>query len=179
MHFQLNLATRNYVNRKGLYAVYTLLLMTLLGILSFNATALVQSRAQSKVLQERLTLLQGTGDAEIGKEVDPQTVQRLNKQIAYANQLLAGDHYRWTQLFDQLEGMVVDGIGISMLQPDYQGKTLKLTGRARNVAVLRSFLDRLAQSKDFTKVYLLQQGLVADGGDEILFSLSLSRSRGV
>lgn len=177
MHFRLNLATRNYVNRTWLYSLYALLTVILIGILLLNSTLLMRSRAQGKVLEARLVELRGDVTAAAGKAVDPQLVQRLNGQIVFANQLLERDHYRWTLLLDQLEGVVVDGIGITSLQPDYQGNTLKLTGRARNVVVLRTFLDRLAASPDFSRVYLLQQSLVADGGDELVFSLNLTRGR--
>lgn len=179
IYFHLNLATRSYVNRKGLYAVYVLLALVLLGILAFNTTTLLKSRAQEALLRERLAQLHGSSGVTGRQDADPQTVQRLNKRVEFANHLLEGDHYRWTQLFDQLEGLAIDGIGIATLVPDYRGKTLKLTGRARNVQVLRTFLDRLATSRDFSKVYLLQQGAVAEGEDELVFSLSLSRSPGV
>jgi type IV pilus assembly protein PilN len=66
-------------------------------------------------------------------------------------------------------------VAISGIQPDYKGKSLNLTGMAREVEDLQQFLDKLLASEHFGDVYLLQQSrLKASGQSEAAGALSFS-----
>jgi type IV pilus assembly protein PilN len=181
MKLSLNLASRVYVNRRSLMTVYVIVVVLLVLVLALNLITLLRSRAETAKIGERLADLHRAGvrlpEGEIGYSA--QALEALNKQILFANILLERDHFRWTDLLDQLEESTPAGISIRGIQPDYKSGVVKLSGVALSVADLRRFLDRLMVSPHFSRVFLFQQSEIqgATPGDRagVSFSIELKR----
>ena len=160
MKLTLNLASRTYVNRRALYLIYALVLGALVLLLAFSTSRLWQLQYHSRAMEERLADLEkrlGEVEEPADPAVTPAALERQAPRGAIAHPLHDQDGFCWTALLDRLEGVALEGVSVSSLQPDYKERNLRLTGQARSVRELRSFLDRMIASPDFSEVYLLQQ----------------------
>ncbi|BCR05767.1 fimbrial protein [Desulfuromonas versatilis] len=158
----LNLASRTYLNRRAVNALYLILGIALVALLAWNGAAIFQSRSQGAQLRARLAELEQEMASRRGSDADfsPAAQQQLHERIAFANEIILQDSFSWTGLLDRLEEVLPAGVRISEIQPDYKDSSLRLVGLARNVGDMRNFLDRLMQSAEFSDVYLLSQGRV-------------------
>lgn len=177
MKYTLNLATREYVNRRRLYGVYAGLAIVLVMILGLNLTNLARTQKRFGEVRERLTVERGKGVASSATTAGGGvTAQQLAARIDFANELLKRDGYRWTALLDRLEAHLIPGIGgIESIQPDYKTGRLEITGTAASLPTLRRFIERLSTSPDIATVYLRQHALVDEtsGAAEVGFTLEL------
>ncbi len=158
----LNLASRTYLNRRAVNALYLIVGVVLVVLLAWNVAAIFQSRSQSAQLRTRLAELEQEMASRRGSNADfsPAAQDDLRKRMAFANDIIGRDSFRWTELLNRLEQVLPPGVRISGIQPDHKAASLRLVGMARSVADLRNFLDRLMKSADFSDAYLLQQGTV-------------------
>lgn len=181
MKYSLNLATGTYVNHRRLYTIVAVLGLFLLGLLIVNSISIIRDSSRTRQVQLRLEELRGQkqGASQQG-EISSVALAEMAQRIDVANELLVRDNYRWTDLLDQLEAHLADGISIRGLHPDYKSGVLSLNGVAASVTDLRHFIDNLSRSEVFTQVYLKEQRTEKtkddlDGG--ISFSIEL-RKRG-
>ncbi|MFA5516514.1 MAG: PilN domain-containing protein [Desulfuromonadales bacterium] len=181
MLLRLNLASRTYVNRRALYGFYAIFGGLLILLLLFNLDYLWRLRAHGGKIAVQLAEVElkldqrGVADPDIA----PDAWERRRREVAFANEILLRDGFRWTEMLDRLEAVALDGISIRVLQPDFKKKSLSLSGDARGVRELRQFIDRLLAAPSFSEVYLLNQSTVkvmdALGGEHqgIAFSIDL------
>ena len=179
---QINLASRSYINRRGLHTLYAGLTLFFLLLLVLNGRSVFslqkrQSQTEKHLAEVRHTLgylHNGQNAKETGSEL-----AALRQEIAWANGILQQDSFRWTALLDQLEDVITDSTRIRAIQPQFKDGSLKISGVAKNVTALQDFLDRLVASPHFTDVYLFSQSRVEikdSGGrsrDALNFSLEL------
>lgn len=158
MKLTLNLSSRPYVNRRMLYLVYALLGGALVLLLALNAAYAHRLRAEAEQIRSHLAELKGgTGGSPAVAEITPEALRRQQESIAFANDILRRDSFRWTRLLDHLEEAAVEGVAIRGLQPDYKERSLRVRGAARGVDEMRRYLDQLIASRHFSEVYLLEQ----------------------
>lgn len=182
MKYTLNLATSTYINRRRLYGSYALIALILVGTAGINLATLLGQESRLRQIDSRLAELNAKRPAAEAPAASAADLGRLQQETAAANALLQRDSYRWTELLDQLESYLADGISIHSLQPDYKTGVLKIGGRAESLGDLRRFIDNLANAPIFSDVYLLQQATEATDGDEavggLIFSIVLKRRGG-
>ncbi len=171
MAFSLNLASRRYVNRRLLFRCYRLaalvLVLGLLGLLGYGWRRIGETRTYRRQLAELQRVAAKEGE---GREKPPTAAEqaRLEKELAYVENILKQDRFRWTLLFDRLEDLAIEGVRIGTIEPDYQDGSLRLTALARDDRKMRDFLDRLLASEDFSDVFLMEQARleVKDGNNQ-------------
>ncbi len=160
MKLSLNLASRSYINRRPLYAIYAIVLAVLIVLLVLNLSYYFRAQAQSRQLGARISQLNQTLAKEHSKstlKVTKAQYDSLLKEIDFVNGILQKDSFRWTDLLNHLEKVVPDGVRIRGIQPNFKDNVLNLTGAARKVEDLQVFLDHLILSPDFRDAYLMQQ----------------------
>jgi len=153
MRFDINLATRQYINTRQLNLVVAVAVMLLGGMLVSNLVAFTSASSEIG----RLTADLAGHAPKDAKNVSPQEYQALLRKISTANAIIARKSYDWLALLDQLEGVVPDGVSLSSLDPDPKGGDLKIGGVALNFKALRTFVEQLEGSSFFTDVYLVSQ----------------------
>jgi type IV pilus assembly protein PilN len=165
MRFTINLATRPYLDqrkvRHGCVAVMVLLLALLawnVSRLSSNLGELRRLGAENADLEARLTS-RPTGVSE--KEY-----ARLLASIRFYNDVIERKAFSWLGLLDRLENVTPEGVALVSLTPDKRGTELKLDGRAKRFGGVRSYLERLEESRAFTDILLLSHRELAlnEGG---------------
>lgn len=157
MRFNINLATKIYINTKllKLSTAAAILLLALILILNIRYVA-AKSEEMKRLTNEIATLDSKFKTASKG--VSEKEYHALLDRIGFANTVIEKKMYNWVDLLDKLEQVVPDGIAISSIDPDPKSHELKLAGIARNFNNLRIFMEHLEDSRSFTDVYLISQG---------------------
>ncbi len=183
MKLLLNLASRPYVNRRALYAFYALLTCILLVLLFFNGHYFLELKAHARQIENHLRQLgRSSGPDTSGGKIDPMDFEELKGEIAFVNEILQKDSFRWTILLNQLEEVVAEGVSLKSIHPNFKEKSLNITAEARDTETLRLFLDRMIASPHFSEVFLFRQAKVTvkDGQgrehDAVSFSLVLKEA---
>ncbi len=176
MKLTLNLASRSYLNRRALYFAYLAIAGLLLLLLGGNMYGYWRSHQRAGQLNAWLVELEGARKADQGpikSALSGPEQERLVADIEFANQILKMDGFRWTWLLDRLEAVLPEPVGIQAIRPDYRQGSFNLTGYARDVEDLRTLLDNMSASPDFSDVYLLQQSRkeTPEGTSVLNFSL--------
>lgn len=153
MRFDINLATRHYINTRQLNLAVVAAVILLGGMLASNLVAFISASSEIG----RLTADLAGHSSKETKNVPPQEYQALLRKISFANTIIARKSYDWLALLDQLEVVVPDGVSLSSLDPDPKGGSLKIAGVALNFKALRTFVEQLEVSRFFTDVYLVSQ----------------------
>jgi type IV pilus assembly protein PilN len=160
MKISLNLATRTYVNRRALYALYALLAVLLVFWLGLGFSSWQKDHTEIGRLEEQLQQVReqlgGLGD-EGAPPFDSTDYQVLLDDLAFADDILARDAFRWTRLFLRLEQLLPEGASLRSLRPEHRERALSLTAVARGNEQMNRFIDQLMASEDLNQVYLLSQ----------------------
>lgn len=162
MRFTINIATRTYIDRKLVnragYAVLVLLFLLLawnINKTSWNLGELRRLQADNATYEQRLNSRpQGVSEKEY---------TRLLSDIKFYNEIIVRKSYNWLGLLEQLEDVTPDGVALSALTPDKKSGELRIGGHARSFAQVRSYIEKLEDSKVFTSVLLLSHANLAVG----------------
>lgn len=158
MKISLNLASRPYINRSLLYAVYSAMLAALVLLGALNFYSFLHGRREEVNMRRHIEELQRSNTTETDTAAySVQEHEALRRRIRIANRILQDDSKRPSAIFDRLEQQLVNGVLLSAVQPDLNKQTVRLAGNAENVEALRRLLERLVASTDYRNVYLLQQ----------------------
>ena len=181
MEFRLNLASRSYLDRRSvrrwllLVGVLSLLLLAVnLYYAYLNVQQLTQVDAHLAELDSKLMAQR----SETAVAFTPENLARVKAQIDAANQIIAADRFRWTNLLGRLEELLPEDAAIRSLKPNYRDHSLQLTAVAETTQGMTTFLDRLLASADLAGVHLSSQALlIEEGGGEIVeFSLVIQEA---
>jgi len=156
----LNLARRSYLNRRAFVISYWVLLVLLTLVLAWQIWqifSLQQINSDLSLQLNRLDqeLIQVGGKPQ--KEVSAEQMSQQKEMIQVANDILQRESFRWTNQLDRLERLMVDGVTIRALQPNYKEGTLRLLATAESLVEMRAFIDSLNHSGEFSDVFLLDQ----------------------
>lgn len=160
MKLDINLASRSYINRRALFTFYLIVSVILLVLFAFNIRYFVKLKAQRQQVENRLVEVRrdlGELDNDAPKEVSKAQMEALREKIAFANDILEKDSFRWTALLGYLEEVVTDGARIRSIQPQFKEGSLKIEGVAKSVPALRALIDSIVASPHFSNVYLFNQ----------------------
>ncbi|QXE91117.1 PilN domain-containing protein [Geomonas subterranea] len=156
MKLTINLATRRYVNLRQLNAVLAasfivvaLLLVYLVRVVANNQVEINKIKGQSAAASR------GPAGAA---PVPAEQMKALEWNIAFANTLIDRKSTNWLALLDKLELVVPPGVALTQVEPSLEDpQALKLGGVALTFENLRSLVENMEQSPNFSEVYLLGQ----------------------
>jgi len=173
MRFKINIATRTHIDRRMVnragYAVLTLLSV----ILAWNVSHTFGSLGELRRLQsENRSYERQLNSRPSG--VSEKQYTSLLADITYFNEVIERKSFDWLGLLGTLEGGVPDGIALSSMAPDRKTGELKIEGFARNFAGVRSFVEKLEDSKAYASVLLLSHTNILVGEKEkgVRFTIS-------
>jgi len=156
----LNLARHSYLNRRALIAGYWLLIIVLAVFLLFQGWRIYSLQKNHTELGQQLATL----DKELSqvgglsqKEVSAEDIARQKEEIQADNDILRRESFSWTRQLDRLERLMVDGVTIRAIQPNYKDGVLRVSATAEGVEQMRSFIDTLLHSGEFSDVFLMDQ----------------------
>lgn len=173
MRFDINLATRPYldqrlVNRIG-YALIALLVLA--G--GWNILRATWNFGELRRLTTDIAQMEGRLDKRPAG-LSEKDLARQQERIRLYNGIISRKSYSWLALLDRVESVTPDGIAIVQLAPDLKKGELRIQGNARSFTQVRSYMERLEESKDFSSVLLVSHRDITAGtaAHGVQFSIS-------
>jgi Tfp pilus assembly protein PilN len=162
MRFTINIATRTHIDRKIVNRTGYAVLAMLFVLLVWNISRTLWSLGELRRLQtDNSSYEQRLNSRPSG--VSEKDFTRLLADIKFYNEIIVRKSYNWLGLLDQLEGTTPEGIALTAVGPDRSKGELKIEGHARSFALVRSYLEKLEDSKAYTSILLLSHSNVAVG----------------
>ncbi|GFO65177.1 PilN domain-containing protein [Geomonas paludis] len=173
MKLTINLATRRYVNLPQLNAILTASFVILALLLVYLVREVANNQVEiNKIKSESAAASRGPAGAP---PVPAEQMKALETRIAFANTLIDQKSVNWLGLLDKLELVVPAGVAFTQVEPSaLDPQSLKLAGVALSFAGLRTLLENMEQSPNFSEVFLLSQTDVKVGKDQKGFGFSIS-----
>lgn len=157
MKFNLNLASRRYVNKRGLLNGFIALFCALLLFGGWAVNSLIVSTNALQLNQQHLAEVNRELRQLQGKPAKTLSIAErtaLEQESSVVAELLRLDAFRWTELLDRMEQLLPKGVSLNAFSPDYAKNSLQLSGEALSLKEMRIFLDRLLKDESFKHVYL-------------------------
>lgn len=155
MRFQLNLATRTYINTRQVNLALGAGALLLLLLLAINARNALTAAGEAAGLKEDVARIDRKFNP--GGTVPEKDYQALVAKISAANVIIQKKTLNWVGLLNRFEEVVPEGVSLSSIQPSTKESSLQITGEAKSFANLRQFMENLEGSRFFTDTYLLAQ----------------------
>lgn len=159
MKLTLNLASRSYVNERALSLSCLILSLLLVLLLVFQARSVLQEQEQNRAYQAEISKLEAKLNSKLPKQFTKQQLAEQQETLRQAQIMLQRDAFRWTALFDRLEGLLPRHVSLRNLNPDYKTGSLKIEGVARQLGDLQQLLDNL-HGDNFKEVFLNSQSWI-------------------
>jgi|APHig6443717817_1056837.scaffolds.fasta_scaffold148304_2 type IV pilus assembly protein PilN len=162
MRFTINVATRTYLDRKMVDRISYAVLALLCILLAWNISRTFWSVGELR----RLHADNASYESRLNSRpsgVSEKDFTRLLADIKFYNEIIGRKSFNWLGLLEQLEGATPDGIALTLLGPDRKTGELKIEGHARSFAQVRSYIEKLEDSKAYTSILLLSHSNVAAG----------------
>ena len=178
MEIKLNLASKPYLNRQRI-RFWLLLGCTLLGlVLVLNCTYGSQNWRQLRLLESRFLELGGQVSVAQGVPTGytPEKYAAVKNEVAWGNEIVAADQFRWTALLSRFEELLPVEVSIRNIQPNFKANSVQLACLASDVSAMTRFVDNLLTSEDLNQAYLQRHGEVestVDGRKQLQVGFSL------
>lgn len=162
MRFTINLATRTHldyrlVNRAG-YALLALLLL----LLVWNFSRAAWDIGELRRLKSDITSYENRLNSR-PSGVSEKEYTSLLAGIKFYNEIIGRKSFNWLGLLDRVESATPEGISLSLLAPDRKTGEIKIEGHAKGFSQVRSYLEKLEDSKLFASILLLSHADIAVG----------------
>ncbi len=178
MMFRINLATRDYINRKKLNTALAAAFFFLSGWLMLNIYTVSTNLGEIKNLSEAASKI-SLRSGGVQKQISQKEYDELLSKIAYANSIIVMKQNNWVSMLDNIEAFVPDNVAITAIDPDPKTENIKLTGITKNFSFIRILLENMEKSKKYSDIFLLSQSEIKVGKDQkgINFSISCKVAR--
>ncbi|WP_026840145.1 PilN domain-containing protein [Citrifermentans bremense] len=155
MKLTINLATRRYLNMRRLNAALFGAGLLLAALLVYQVREIANNQVEFNTVKRDSA---AANSARPGAApVSPEQLKSLESSVAFANEIIDKKTLNWLALLDKLEGVVPAGVALTQVEPVLKDQALKLTGVAYSFSNLRTLLENMEQSPNFSEVYLLSQ----------------------
>lgn len=173
MRFSINLATRNYVDKRLLNQVCFGSIVLLVVLSGWNITRASWNLGEQRQLDSQIQALEGRFNSKPGGVSDKDFAQQ-QAHIRFYNDIIDRKGKDWLKLLDLIESVTPEGISLAAIAPGKKKDELSLDGRARSFAAVRKYLEKLEESSEFTDVMLLshQDLITGDMGRGVQFRIS-------
>jgi type IV pilus assembly protein PilN len=160
--FNINLSIHREMYAGALRLVLMLLSLTFIGLLAWDLQRLqdvqaMTGRAEQALVRaaEQDSRVQVEGRAE-GLDLSDAALQRLPRDVAFANQLIAKRAFSWTNFLGDLEKAIPPGVSINSIRLDPKESIIALTGSAASLKDLTTLIISLEDHAAFHDAVLLQ-----------------------
>jgi Tfp pilus assembly protein PilN len=106
---------------------------------------------QAALMQKRMTELD-TKLVDIKKKVNVSELASAELQADFANMAIRRRSFSWTVFLNRLEEVVPPGVGVTDISPNFQTLDVDIAGKARSVAHVTEFIQRLGASGYFEDI---------------------------
>jgi len=172
MKLTINLATRRYINMRRLNSGLAASVLLSAALLVYQVREIANNQVDiNRIGNESAAASRGSAGEPA---VSPELLQELDAKIAFGNQLIARKTTNWVAVLDKLEVVVPAGVSLTQVKPSLKDQTLQLAGAARSFAELRTLLENMEESPNFSEVYLLSQNDLKVGKSQQALGFNIS-----
>ncbi len=173
MRFTINLATRTYINHRLVNRIFTITSVILVLVLVWSARGIFTGLGEINRLKADISKYESQLSAR-PDGVSEQDYARMQDNIRFYNNIINRKTSDWIGLLDQLEKATPDGIALTSFVPDPKSREIKIEGEARTFAKVRSYIEKLEESKAFRNIQLQshQEAAATDKGRTVKFAVS-------
>ena len=160
--FRINLSSHREMYAGALRLGLMLLSLAFIGLFAWDLQRLqdvqaMTGRAEQALVRaaEQDSRVQVEGRAE-GLDLSDAALQRLPRDVAFANQLIAKRAFSWTHFLGDLEKAIPPGVSINSIRLDPKESIIALTGSAASLKDLTTLIISLEDHAAFHDAVLLQ-----------------------
>ena len=161
MRFDVNVATRPFVNRLPHLVLACGLLVAALGLSAWNASRFLSTRSAARAVESELQEIERreadlrARRAALGARMAAADLHELDTRVDAANHVLGAKALSWTLLLDRLEEVVPYDTALANIHTGVgaDGVAMTLEMKARNEDSYLKLLDDLQASPCFDNVY--------------------------
>lgn len=162
MRFTTNMATRRYFEQQRIVPLCYLLIALLTVLLTWIAINTSSRFGELQRLKSDIAAYEERFAAK-PKGVSEKDYNQMLSEIKFYNKLIDRKVYNWVFLLDALEYATPADIAIASITPDLKSGGIKLEARAHDFNALRSYMEKLGESKLFTNILLLSHQEISVG----------------
>jgi len=162
MRFTINLATRTHIDRRLVNRAGYAVLVLLLALLAWNVSRASWGIGEMRRLQADNSAYEKRLNSR-PSGVSEKDFTRLLADIKFYNGIIDRKTVNWLGLLEQLEGATPEGIALTVLAPDRKKDEMRIEGHARSFAQVRSYIEKLEDSKAYTSILLLSHANIVVG----------------
>lgn len=154
MRFTINLATRTYLDHQLVNRIGVASMVVLVALLAWNISSVSWGTGELRRLKGDIA----TNEARLNSRpsgVSEKDYNRMQASIRFHNSVIERKVYNWLGLLDRLETLTPDGITLAALEPETKDGELRIEGRTTTFTQVRSYLEKLEDSKLFSNVQLV------------------------
>jgi type IV pilus assembly protein PilN len=173
MRFTLNLATRTYLDYRLVNRICAVAMLTLLALLAWNVSRVAWNVGELRRLKSEIAAYELRLNSR-PSGVSEKEYTRMLASIRFYNDIIDRKVYNWLGLLERVENVTPDGIALVSLTPGKNLGELKIEGRAKGFGNVRTYVEKLNDSKEFTDISLLSHHEMAAGEKTkgVLFTIS-------
>jgi len=160
--FRINLSSHREMHAGALRLGLMLLSLAFIGLFAWDYQRLQDVQAETAVAEQALVRardqdrrLQADGRAE-GLDLSDPALQRMVKDVAFANQLIAKRAFSWTHFLGDLEEAIPPRVAINSVRLDIKESAIALNGTASSLKDLTALIISLEDHPAFHDAVLSQ-----------------------
>lgn len=178
MEIKLNLASKPYLNRQIVRRWVLFACTILVLLLIFNFYYVFQNYRQINLLENLSAELetQVASVPGVPATYSPENHAAIREQVAIANDFVAADQFRWTQLLSRFEELIPADVSLRSIRPDFKQGSVQLSCVARDLSAMTAFVDNLLNSDDLNQAFLQNHTeieMLLNGRNQIMIGFSL------
>jgi Tfp pilus assembly protein PilN len=157
----LNLATREYYDRKSAYPALAAAVLLVLLLSLFNILLYTRNRAEIREYERKISLLETVQVAktQANRETTPadskKEIDSVKERTSFVNRLIAMDNFPWDRLLDELESRTPPDILILRFTTTKDPGKFRIEGKAGSMKEVTEFLKGMDRSTLFRNSALL------------------------
>ena len=173
MRFTINLVTRMHLDPRMVNRSCLLLLAVLVAVLSWNISRAAWRYGEMRRLKADISSYEQKLNSR-PSGVSEQDYKRLLEDVKFFNEIIGRKSNNWLAFLERVETVTPEGISLTLLTPDRVKGSVAIEGHAKSFAQVRSYVEKLEDSKTFTSVLLMSHDSVGVGekGKGVRFSIT-------
>ena len=179
--FRINLSSHPGLHVAMMQAGLWLLSLLFIALIAWDWQEVKLIREQAQTVEQAIARvreqdqrLQARAKTEM-MDLSDGVLQKLPREVAFANQLIARRAFSWTHFLHELEDTVPGGIAIHNIKVDVKASSIALGGAALGLKELTAFIISLEDHPAFQQAVLGQHHTLDNG--QVEFGLTVRYQR--
>jgi len=158
MRIDLNFVSREYLLVRKVYAALIAGLALCLALFALTFYLHQSEQVKAEQLQEQVAAQELKLDkteklvAGYASSIDKKTINATYNEADFANAAIRRRVFSWTEFLNRIEAIVPDGVGITGIRPNFKSLDVDISGTAKDMDSLTSFIERLTRSEYFSDI---------------------------